>query len=266
MTTPRAGGVLLPRKHRSLAHGVERAAPGEVYALTVTGGVRMAPMEGQQVRFGRNRPDVDVCVGEDDVQVSRRHGVLTRRFGQWWVGNTGRLPIRFPGALLLCGGEDEVPLEEGYTPLFIRGARNREHLLEVYVAGSDGGRPQPRHGEQTRPPRTWVLRPEEKLMLVVLGQRYLLHDARPQPMSRQHTAEVLAGLQPGAGWTIKRVEHMVTEVRARLSAGGVAGLTKAEVGEPVGNALNDNLLRELVLSTTLVPPDLGLLDDPFPVE
>lgn len=46
----------------------------------------------------------------------------------------------------------------------------------------------------------------------------------------------------------------------------MAGLTKAEVGEPVGNALNDNLLRELVLSTTLVPPDLGLLDDPFPVE
>jgi hypothetical protein len=42
----------------------------------------------------------------------------------------------------------------------------------------------------------------------------------------------------------------------------VPGLTREEVGEPVGNALNDNLIRELVLSTTLVPPDLALLDDP----
>lgn len=33
-----------------------------------------------------------------------------------------------------------------------------------------------------------------------------------------------------------------------------------EVGEPVGNTLNDNLLTELVQSTTLVPPDLALLD------
>ncbi|MBP2479023.1 hypothetical protein JOF53_007895 [Crossiella equi] len=265
MTQPRTGGVVLPRRHRSLAHGVERAEPGAVYALTTTGGVSRSPLDGVQLRFGRNRPDVDVCVGEDDVQVSRQHGVLTRRGGLWWVGNTGKLPIRFPGALLLCGGDEEVPLSEGYTPLFIRG-RGREHLLELYVAGADGARPLPRHGDPTRPPRTWVLKPEEKLMLIVLGQRYLLHEARPQPMSRQHTAEVLAELRPGAGWTIKKVEHMVTAVRERLSAGGVPGLTKAEVGEPVGNALNDNLLRELVLSTTLVPPDLNLLDDPaFPV-
>ncbi|HZE33282.1 MAG TPA: hypothetical protein VE198_17815 [Actinoallomurus sp.] len=30
--------------------------------------------------------------------------------------------------------------------------------------------------------------------------------------------------------------------------------------EPVGNALNHNLLRELLLSTALVPPDLAVLD------
>ncbi|GLY83134.1 hypothetical protein Airi02_010640 [Actinoallomurus iriomotensis] len=35
-------------------------------------------------------------------------------------------------------------------------------------------------------------------------------------------------------------------------------LTHAEIGEPVGNALNHNLL----LSTTLVPPDLAVLDEP----
>jgi len=58
-------------------------------------------------------------------------------------------------------------------------------------------------------------------------------------------------------WSAKRVEHVVADVRARLSARGVHGLVREEVGEPVGNALNDNLLRELVLSTTLVPTDLA---------
>jgi hypothetical protein len=49
-------------------------------------------------------------------------------------------------------------------------------------------------------------------------------------------------------------------VRERLSKGGIAGLTEAEVGQPVGNALNHNLLTELLLSTTLVPPDIAELD------
>ncbi|WP_280269081.1 hypothetical protein [Nocardia wallacei] len=33
-------------------------------------------------------------------------------------------------------------------------------------------------------------------------------------------------------------------------------------GEPVGNTLNHNLIRALMDSTTLVPPDLRLLDHP----
>jgi hypothetical protein len=40
----------------------------------------------------------------------------------------------------------------------------------------------------------------------------------------------------------------------------VAGLTRDEVGEPVGNALNHNLITELLLTTTLVPPDLAEID------
>ncbi|MGQ0838163.1 hypothetical protein [Actinokineospora sp.] len=114
----------------------------------------------------------------------------------------------------------------------------------------------------TQPPKTWRLTPDERLVLVAMGQRYLLHEARPQPLSRQQTAELLAELQPHSTWTHRRVEHMVIDVRARLSTGGVYGLVREEVGEPVGNALNDNLFRELVLSTTLVPPDLALLDPP----
>jgi len=52
----------------------------------------------------------------------------------------------------------------------------------------------------------------------------------------------------------------VTEVRNQLSAQGVYGLVREEVGEPVGNLLNHSLLTELVRSTTLVPPDLAQLD------
>jgi hypothetical protein len=56
------------------------------------------------------------------------------------------------------------------------------------------------------------------------------------------------------------VEHLVGRVRARLSRAGVAGLTREEVAGSVGNALNHNLLTELVHSTTLVPPDLRRLE------
>lgn len=92
---------------------------------------------------------------------------------------------------------------------------------------------------------------------MVLGQRYLLHDPRPQPLTWKETAAQLAEFQPTAGWGPKRVEHLVTGVRTRLSRNGVPWLTREEIGEPVGSTLNDNLLRELLLSTTLVPPGPG---------
>jgi hypothetical protein len=62
-----------------------------------------------------------------------------------------------------------------------------------------------------------------------------------------------------AGWTAKKIEHRVARVRDRLSRAGVRDLTREEVGEPVGNCLNDNLLKELVRSMTLVPEHLAVL-------
>ncbi|SDW25396.1 hypothetical protein SAMN05421504_10176 [Amycolatopsis xylanica] len=252
-------GIRLTTSHDSLALGVS-ADPGSVSALSLTGGLTVAPVEGRTITFGRNRPEVDICVGENDLRVSRRHGLLTRQYGQWWVTNTGQLPLRLPSSRWLSSSEDPVPLPDGYTPLFVRSSPRREHLLELYVAGVDGARPPTRHEAVTQPPRRWRLTEEERLLMVVLGQRYLLHEAQPQPVARQQAAEILAELQPDAGWGVKRVEHMVAAVRKRLSDGGVFGLRREEVGEPVGNTLNDNLLRELVLSTTIVPPDLMLLD------
>lgn len=254
-------GERLSATHGSLAYGVATPSPGAIYALALSGGFTVGPREGRTVVFGRNKPEVHVCIGEDDRRVSRQHGMLTHTEGQWWVSNTGRLPIRLPGSQWLFSNEESLPLGEGYTPLFVPGTRGREHLLELYVAGSDGARPSPRPGDVTEPPRTWRLLADERLVLVLLGQRYLLHESDPQPLSRQQTAEQLELLRPNEGWTGRRVEHTVKAVRERLSKAGVANLTREEVGEPVGNKLNDNLLRELVLSTTLVPPDLRLLDD-----
>ena len=253
-------GVPLPPTHGSLARGVAPARPGTLFVLALTGGMTLGPGEGREVIFGRNRPDVHVCLGEDDAQISRRQGTLTHRGGQWWLRNTGRVPIRCAQGRLLYRGEEPLPLDTGYTPLFVSGSGGRQHLLEVYVCGPEGQRPMPRHEDVTRPPRVWVLSEEERLVLVVLGQRYLLHHPRPQPLTRKQTAAQLAELRPHEEWGEKRVEHIVNRVRLMLSRDGVPWLTREEVGEPVGNALNDNLIRALMESLTLVPKDLALLE------
>ncbi|MFF4034236.1 FHA domain-containing protein [Streptomyces sviceus] len=250
----------MPATHGSLARGASAPLPGTVFALALTGGMTLGPGEGREVLFGRNRPEVHVCLGEDDPQVSRHQGTLTHRSGRWWVSNSGRLPIRCAGGRLLFRDEEPLPLDTGYTPLFVGGSRGREHLLEVFVTGPEGDRPPPRHEDVTRPPRVWALTEQEKLALVVLGRRYLLHEPRPQPLTWRQTAAELADAQPHAGWTDKRVEHLVNGVRTRLSRDGVPWLTREELGEPVGNALNDHLIRALLASTTLVPMDLALID------
>lgn len=127
--------------HASLAYGVPAAARATIFVLSVGGGMSVGPKEGRTLLFGRNRPDVHVCVGEDDPRVSREHGVLEHRGGKWWIRNTGRLP----GGRLLFAEEEPVPLAEGYTPVFVRGSTNREHLLEVFVTGAGGRRPAARH-------------------------------------------------------------------------------------------------------------------------
>ncbi len=251
------------RARTSLALGVPPAQRGTIHVRSIGGDFRLRPGEGREILFGRHRESVHVCIGEDDGRVSRKQGTVVHRADRWWVRNTGRLPIRLPGSLLLFTDEDPVPLGEGYTPLFVRGSSSREHLLELFVSGADDSLPKPRPDDPTRPPKTWPLSPEEHLALTVLGQRYLLHEACPQPLTWKQAAAQLQALQPSAGWTVPVLAHLVARVRERLSHGGVFGLVEAEVPQPVGNALNDNLIRELMMSTTLVPPHLAALDGAF---
>jgi len=245
--------------HHSLAWGAPiGTTPGTLHVLAVTGGVLVGPKEGRVIHFGRNRPEVHVCIGENDRKVSRQHGTFTHEAGHWWVRTTGRLPVRLPGHRLLSMRDEPIPLQVGYTPLFVRGSNGREHLLEVHVQGAEGEPLTTNHRNETDPPRMWPLSETERLILVVLGQRYLLHDTYPAPLSWRQVVDCLREICPDQEWTIKTVEHTVSRLRARMSRGGVAGLTREEVGEPVGNTLNHNLIRELTESTTLVPPDLRL--------
>jgi hypothetical protein len=221
--------------------------------------VQRSPHEGRTVVFGRSPEDVHLEVGGDDVRISRRHGALTYRDGRWWLRNLGRLPIRMADRLLFLD-EEPVPLPTGFTPLVVHGSPGREHLVEVYVSDGAGG-PRPWAEKPTQGPTTWPLSPDERIVLIVLGQRYLYQEPYPQPLTWQATTAQLAELQPDRRWRQGRVEHLVLAVRQRLSADGVAGLTREEVGEPVGNTLNHNLLVELVRSTTLRPADVEVLDE-----
>jgi hypothetical protein len=249
------------RAQRSLVAGTATALPGALSVLALAGGITVAPQPGLLVRFGRNRPQVEVCVGEDDLRISRVHGQVAHRNDRWWLSNTGRSPIRLSNSIILHRESEPLPLSTGYTAVFLRGSRDREHLLELHVTGTDGDTQLSRPGHETVPPKRWRLTTEERQVLTVVGQRFLLHDPQPQPLSRQQAAAELAALQPRANWTIKRVEHIVSAVRRRLSQAGVYGLQRDEVGEPIGLALTINLMRELVLSTSLVPLDLDWLDN-----
>ncbi|MGW7349750.1 FHA domain-containing protein [Streptomyces sp. NPDC054784] len=248
----------------SLARGVAPASAGTLHARSVGGGIQVVPRAGRTVRFGRGEePDVDLCVGEDDLRVSRRHGELRYDDRRWWLRNTGQQLVRLPRGRLMHTSTDPVPLAEGYTPLFVKGSGHREHLVELYVTGPDQQRLVPRRRADTLPPKRWPLDDDERLLLVVLGQRYLRYEEAPRPLSYRQAAEELNYLSVGASWSERRIEYRVGIVRQRLNDGGFpqALFQGADSGGPCDNNLIHNLLKGLVESTTLVPPDLRLIDD-----
>ncbi|MBB4906152.1 FHA domain-containing protein [Actinophytocola algeriensis] len=249
---------LLPREVGSLAATVPAATPGTLFVLGAGGGMTVAPDADFPVLFGRNEPDVHVCVGAGDPHVSRQHGTITREHGTWLLRNMGKLPIRFPGGRLVLGS-DVAELTAGYHPLFIV-APEQEHLLEVRVAAHRPATPPAVVSADTRPRTVWSLTDVERLVIVCLAQRYLRGDPMPQPLAWEQVADELRELDPAGRWSWRKAAHIVAGVRKRLS-GTVAGLLEHEVPPPVGNALNHNLIMELVITTTIGRGDLHLLGD-----
>ncbi|MBB5936577.1 FHA domain-containing protein [Streptomyces zagrosensis] len=246
----------------SLARGAPPARPGTLHARSLLGSVRARPEPGCVLRFGRTGPpEVELAVGDNDLRVSRRHGELTYRDGAWWLRNHGQQLVRLPRGQLMHASTDPMPIGVGYTPLFVKGSGHREHLVELYV--TDYGEPAtPRQRATTLPPKRWTLQDDERLVLVVLGQRYLLYEPEPRPLSYRQAAAELTYLSGGVRWGVSKVAHKVEDVRMRLSRSGdfPHELRRDEPDGPSDNTLKHNLLKGLVESTTLVPPDLALLE------
>ena len=262
MTAGDRGGIRPLHTRTSLAAGAPPAPAGTLYVLGPDGGVVASPRSGIRVLFGRNEAEVHVTVGSGDPQVSRRHGRISYDGREWWLRNDGVLTVHMPRSRLLLSGQ-ETPLPTGYIPLFIKGAApRREHLLEVRVVGNDPvetGEADP--SAETVHRQVWKLSDRERLVLTALAQRYLRQELHPQPMSWREVATELNELAGREEWNPHLAANVAGQVRTRLSAAGVPGLTRDEVGEPTGNIINHNLIYELLESTTLVPPDLRLLGD-----
>ncbi|GIG68477.1 hypothetical protein [Phytomonospora endophytica] len=244
----------------SLADRPITEPPGTLLVLSTSGGLSVTPDSAFTVLFGRNYPEVHVCVGANDRNVSRLQGRITREHSRWTLSNLGKSPIRMPGAgLVLTGHRAELP--PTYAPLSVLSPR-QEYLLEVRVVGP---RPQGTGGEVfedltiTRP--KWTLSAEERLVVVCLAQRYLRGEPYPQPLTWGRVAEQLAGRHPQVRWNAHRAANIVGRVRRTLHGAGVAGMVEEEIPQPVGNALNHNLIVELMASTTIKREDLALLGE-----
>jgi hypothetical protein len=232
-----------PAASGGLARGVPAVEPGTLFVLGPYGGLTVSPTPRLTVFFGRNAPEVHVCVGDDDPHVSRRHGQISFTGARWILHNVGRSAIRLPGSRMVLPGQREL-LPMAYTPLFVVSPQ-REHLVEVRVAG-----PEPLSTKEKLP---WPLTADERLVLTCLGQHYLRHEATPRALSESQVARELDGLWPAESWAADRVSQIVANVRDRLGESGITGLSGAD------DAVAHRLMVELVVSTTLVPPDLRLL-------
>jgi hypothetical protein len=251
----------LPPSLGGLAGRVPPAPAGSIFVLAAGGGFAAPPRERFEIVFGRAEPDVHVCVGADDPRVSRLHGRLVCSGTEWWLRNEGRLPIRLPQSRFLLSG-NEIPLAEGYSPLFVRTSGRREHLLEVRVVGAS--RPDTLAGVDdvtgTVEPESWRVDGTERVVLTALALRYLRQEPHPQPQSwKQVAADLNAATGTHSEWTEKKAANVVLKVRERL-APHVSGLRLEDWGDPAGNMVNHQLIQELLQTATLRPPDLRLLE------
>ena len=258
--------TLLPRGTGSLRGGlpptVSPPPAGTLFVLGARGGLGVPPDAGFALFFGRRQPEAHVRVGAEDPQVGCRQGLITRENSRWMLTNLGHAPLRLPGARLLADG-GRAALPAGYTPVFVVTQR-QEHLLEIRVTTAAApSRPAARDAGEagSRGAESYALTARERLVLVCLARRYLREEPNPRPLTWAQVAGELNSLGTGRTWTAKQAAHIVAKVRRQLSARGVRGLLEAEVTPPAGNAINHNLIVELLRGNTLHRTDLRLLGE-----
>jgi hypothetical protein len=246
----------------SLAGGVPEAPAGTIFVKAAKGGFAVPPRKFT-LHFGRSTLNVEVPVGVGDRYVSRLHGVFTCDGAQWWLRNEGRLPIQMLGEEPLLRGH-EILMTAGYTPLTIKTPDRRSYWIEVHVVGFPSAAGDADSQVSTVRSRVHDLSPAERLVITALAQRYLRQDRYPQPVAWKQVADDVSQAHPRRMWTAKSAEHIVAEVRKRLSEGRrpIPGLLREDgIGEPVGNTLNHNLIQALLKDATLLPEDLYLLGE-----
>lgn len=255
---------VLPASTPSLAAALPAGPMGTIFVLSGYGGFAATPQVRSRsgvftLLFGRERDDVHVVIGADDPHISRIHGRLSLLGGEWWMHNSGRLPLHLPAGRLLSG--QQMPVPNGYFPVLIGHHEQSRQLLEIRVASPVGPRPPVGPGRATMAPTTYELNEIEQLVIVSLAQRYLRNEDYPQPMSWQEVTDDMRRLMPETPWNSRTTANVVAKVRERLSSGNnpIEGLRANEFGQPLGNTLNHNLILALLETTTLLPEDLGLL-------
>jgi hypothetical protein len=262
----------LPAATPTLSAGVPPAPRGTLYTLSAHGGLAVTPRRFTLL-FGRGETedDVHVLVGVDDRRVSRVHGRITGDGREWWLRNTGRLPIRTLAGTQLLEGQ-ELRLDEGYHPLWIGTRGDRQHLLEVVVVGPHQPSGRADFGTGTETPRTYHLDDDERLVLTALAQRYLRGVEPRQPVPWKQVVADLNRRPEGRVWTEKTVANVVGRVRVRLSQPphkrpedrdlpAIPGLLmeRDRADQPLGNTINETLIDALVGTATLRPEHLELL-------
>jgi hypothetical protein len=231
------------------------APPGAILVMGDQGGWAVPPRKFT-LQFGRDEDEVHVPIAVDDPYVSRQQGVFGCDGHVWWLENRGRLPIQIPRHPMLLRGHACL-MASGYTPLIIISQGNRTHLLHVRVVGGTCEASDRRPGTRTKEAELYHLSKTEHMALAALAQRYLRGEPNPQPATWKQTADML-NLVPGPKeWNPRTVEHLVTAVRERLA---IPFTSREEVGEPVGNTLNHNLIEALLRSACLLPEDLAFFE------
>jgi hypothetical protein len=273
MATDRYLPQVLPGWVRSLAPGLPHPPPGEVpldpmpsgtlYALTDHAGWAVPPAS-LKLEFGRRERDVHLPIGTDDPRISRFHGYLHWAGDTWWIRNEGSpIMILFPEASMLLTGHERA-IERGYTPMLLGDPAERVHSLEVRVGAADRGVAVGAE-DVTVPPQQFELSERERLVLTSLAQNYLLGLPAPKPVPWSQVAADVAEFNTDEQWTPPRPANVVAGIRRRLSHPeckpyAIPGLmSDASMSEPIGDALNVNLIRAMIQSMTLTPSDLKLI-------
>jgi len=233
----------------------EPAPPGTILVTSDQRGWAVPPRKFT-LQFGRDEDEVHVPIAVDDPYVARQQGVFVGDGRAWWLENRGKLPIQIPGRPMLLSGHGRL-MTTGYTPLVIISPANREHLLHVRVVGGKRAVFDRRPKTKTKDADIYHLSKNEHIVLAALAQRYLRGEPNPQPVTWKQTADTVNQAPCEKDWNPRKVEHVVNVIRERLA---IPFTRREEVGEPVGNTLNHNLIEALLRSACLLPEDLAIFE------